>query len=122
MNKDFIVPGGKIKLLWQNPSPTAPYNPQTVSVDLSALDGVFISFIPQPIDLLAQSSLYFFAKSVTEIRQFATFQSLVDANGVNREVVSVSNNGIAFGNAGVNSTTSTNNYYMIPYRIWGVEL
>lgn len=114
--------GGKIKLLWENPSPTStPYNPQTVSVDLSALDGVFISFNPQQVDLLTQTPPYFFVKAASEIRQFATFQSITDANGVNREIVSVDNDGIVFGNAGVNSVTKPNNLYMIPYRIWGVK-
>lgn len=114
--------GGKIKLLWENPFPNAmPYNPQTVSVNLSTFDGVFISFNPQQPDMQAQTPLYFFAKAASEIRQFASFQSLKDANGVSREIVSVDNDGITFGNAGVNSVTYPNNGYMIPYRIWGVK-
>ena len=113
--------GGKIKLLWQNSSPNSTFNPQIVSVDLSAFDGVFISFNPQQPNFQALTSLYFFAKAAPEIRQFASFQSLNDANGVNREVVSVRNDGIMFGNAGVNSITSPNNFYMIPYQIWGVK-
>lgn len=114
--------GGKFKLLWENPFPNAmPYNPQTVSVNLSTFDGVFISFNPQQPDMPAQTPLYFFAKAAPEIRQFASFQSLKDANGTNREIVSVNNDGITFGNAGVNSITVPNNVYMIPYRIWGVK-
>lgn len=114
--------GGGLKLIWENPFPNAmPYNPQTVSVNLSTFDGVFISFNPQQLDMPAQTPLYFFAKAASEIRQFASFQSLTDANGTNREIVSVDNDGITFGNAGVNSITSPNNGYMIPYRIWGVK-
>lgn len=114
--------GGKFKLLWENPFPnTMPYNPQTVNVNLSTFDGVFISFCPHQPHMPAQTQLYFFAKAAPEIRQFASFQSLIDANGVSREIVSVDNDGITFGNARVNSTASPNNNYMIPYRIWGVK-
>lgn len=123
MGNSLLTPsgGGKIKLLWENPSPSALYNPQTVSVNLSTFDGVFISFNPQQPNMQAQTPLYFFAKVAPKIRQFASFQSLMDVNGVSREIVSVDNDGVTFGNAGVNSITSPNNGYMIPYRIWGVK-
>lgn len=43
MNRDFLIPTGtKIKKIWENPNPTSSFSPQTIQLNLSQYDAVYI--------------------------------------------------------------------------------
>lgn len=130
-----INPGGgssgEPELLWTNPSPSAAFSPQTVSL-AAGYSGYLVEFyggvtstveqIPPmpplyvPVGLSEKDVTEFTLNTGSPYRWQPTYA---------RAIVSVNDGSIQFGNGRnlTSPTGSTNvyNQYMIPIRIWGVK-
>ena len=102
-------------LLWTNPSPSANFSAQTVSLDLSGYVGVIVT----PKVLPSSTNM---RNSVTLIKgKTTTCFELVGTSPVmfcGRDIT-VSSTGVAFGNGTYNG--SANNGYWIPMYIYGMR-
>lgn len=115
--------GGAFSLLWTNPSPTASFGAQEVTVgDMSVFDCILIEYIfsTDTPDLNART--YPVAFLLANPKVHGTLQ--INAAGNNRvgarsfELTSATT--VHFGVAGYNGT-ATNNGYVIPQRIYGIK-
>lgn len=102
-------------LLWTNSNPSAEFAAQTVSLDLTEYVGVIVEFITTAGTNALASRLYC-KKTDTYGNLGAGFTNV---NGYARNVLSVNNTGIEFGNALV-GTSQTNNA-VVPMKIYGVK-
>ena len=104
------------ELLWTNPSPSANFSAQTVSLDLSGYVGVIIT----PKLLPSSTNM---RNSVTLIKGKTTttcFELVGTAPvGFCGRDITVSSPGVAFGNGAYNG--SANNGYWIPMYIYGIR-
>lgn len=123
--------GGEPALLWTNPSPSAAFSPQTVSL-AAGYSGYLVEFyggvatsveeIPPMPPLYVPVGL-----SEKDVSEFALNTGSIYSWQANyaRAIVSVNDGSIQFGNGRkFSSPTSTSNVYnanMIPIRIWGVK-
>ena len=102
-------------LLWTNPSPTTEFAGQTVSLDLTEYAGVIVEFITSAGTNVLGSRLY--CKKTDNYGNLGA--GFVSDNGCARNVLSVNNTGIEFGNALI-ATSQTNNL-VVPIKIYGVK-
>lgn len=107
--------GMKMDLLWTNPSPTASFAAQTVSLDLSDYR-CFVVYIRHYTNDNSISSA-FLVKSDIETMLTAHGQT---GNWACRYITSITNNGVIFGN-GKASNGSVNDQAGIPYQIYGIK-
>ena len=110
--------GMKIDLLWTNPSPTASFAAQTVSLDLSEYEiiGVYLLLSPSYKHL---SIMNLFTTDGLGVADDAFAICGNDGTYVQRKITSISPNGITF-DSGYNGS-SANNQYAIPYKIFGIK-
>ena len=103
-------------LLWTNPSPNYAFNPQTITVETgySAYLVEFNEYINPSTNAGGATFTCYLPFSTTSV-------VLCNANGA-RTITSAANGSIAFG-AGhtTDRIYSNNNWYGVPYRIWGVK-
>ena len=102
-------------LLWTNPSPTSEFASQTISLDLTEYVGVIVEFITTAGTNALGSRLY--CKKTDNYGNLGA--GFTSDNGHARNVLSVNNTGIEFGNALV-ATSQTNNS-VVPIKIYGVK-
>ena len=119
MNIDDLEP----VLLWTNPSPTANFAAQTVSLDLSGYEGVLVEFYAT-VSTQKLCAREYVKKGESYIG--SGVKSTYNASGnletnslYTRGILHVDDNGIEFS-VGMNGT-STANQVMIPTKIYGVK-
>lgn len=125
----IIRPSSGWELLWTNPNPSANYDAQTVSIDLSRYDLIMI------LARVAADRTYLVPPTIIPKNSdggalsFTIFASINNwpHNLVQRIVSMVDDNGITFDDATIkatNATTSatTSNDYLIPCYIYGQSL
>ena len=109
-------------LLWENSSPTAAFNPQTISLDLTDYAGVIIEFNESAVMQTIAGRLY--CKKTDNYSRFVGVgfvtpdQSQVATSA--RCIIKVDNNGVEFGNSATNNA-GNNQTILIPIRIYGVK-
>lgn len=111
-----------IDLLWTNPSPTASFAAQTKSIDLSKYDFVLIESV---FDTRTNQSKNSMVWSIGKVGEYMAQINPSDECIV-RRINQVTTTGIAFGGASLflsynNATTTTNNAYAIPQKIYGIK-
>lgn len=109
---------GGLTLLWTNPSPTASFAAQSVSIDLNDFSyyGVILKF-QNTQDVYSPIYIY----PVNELLNFAMIIYGGNSNrtGDRRFAYSISNRAISFNAANYNG--SANNAYCVPYQIFGIR-
>ena len=127
-NIDELASGTGIEkriLLWTNANPTSNFAAQTISLDLSGYDAVEIicrysrtddARMRYICDVGGSASMYWFYYTGTDGKY----------TGVrSRNEVSVSTTGVTFytcsGKPGNSSTSTTNDGYIIPVKIYGIR-
>ena len=110
--------GVKMDLLWTNPSPTSSFDTQTVSINLSNYNLIFISFRISTGETNVLNM--FFEKGTTTVMNMALDYIY------HRYITASSDSGITFGvgqrrNSYAASPT-TQNTILIPYQIYGVNM
>ena len=116
------VGGGGPKLLWTNPSPTASFGAQTVSVNLAAYQGVLIKF--RKNDTV---SYYLYVPKITITSD--NCPAVVspgdkywrESSANYRLVTAISDSGITFSRGGWADGTGYNDNVLIPQNIYGVK-
>lgn len=110
----IITSGSKMELLWTNPSPSSNFAAQTVSLDLSSYDAVFLK-----------------CYTTTDTPRYFTCLFMVDGNiwtmyavggaASNRynRLVTVSDTGLVF--AGGYSNGTAGSAHAIPIEVYGVK-
>lgn len=124
MNRDFIVPGGfAARLLWENDSPSAQFNAQTISSQsFAGFNWFVIEFIAYNSNL---STLY------TQSPQFAIAKKgkgtlFGGINAFSYREYQITDTGIQFQDAGYvtpygGAGVVTTNAIMIPSAIYGIK-
>lgn len=112
-----------MKLLWENPSPTAAFAAQTIAMDLSGYDFVEIYFRQQYGD-----SNLVYTKCLKDVNGYLsdTLASSVAGRGTYafQRSFSVASSGVTFNNCSFGYTgqsATTNNNYCIPVKIYGIK-
>ena len=112
---NVVVGGFSPTLLWTNPSPTASFTAQTVTVDLSAYEWAMIEF-------KATRDADYVDVQIFEVGSAGRLQAI--ASGMSRRVYESSTSSIVF-NAGYNlaangTSFATSNTVCVPYKIYGL--
>lgn len=105
-------------LLWTNPTPTAAFGAQTISVDLSGCDFIVVAY---GTSNAADARL---THLIHEKGRTSLCISLLNNKIVYRAQNGVTDSGITFGNgASVSSygSNNENNAVMIPVKIYGLK-
>ena len=108
-------------LLWTNPSPTSPFEAQTVNLNLADYAGVIIEFNLSIVRTYTISRVYV-KKSENLSHESAYYfgsGSGLNNNSNSRGISAVNNEGISFLNSYEGSTV--NNETLIPTKIYGVK-
>lgn len=107
--------GGAVDILWTNPSPSSSFAAQTISVDLTGYDLIFIEY-------KAISSSTFLSGIIDgdshTILLLAIQNTSNNRNGT--RVATYDNTSVQFGNCTFNGTQT--NTYCVPLTIYGVKL
>lgn len=114
--------GGKPKLLWTNPNPSAAFGAQTVSVSLSNYTGVIIKF--RDTDAVSR---YIYVPKVTitsdncpaVVNPGGTFWRPSSASV--RLVTAISDTGITFSSGRFVNSSYDNDNVLQPLQIYGVK-
>lgn len=104
-------------LLWENPSPTSNFAGQTISLDLAEYEGVIIECDSSINNHVKYGTRVYVKKGDANI-----CLGRADENGETggaRALTSITDAGVTFGNANIQSTT--NNAVCIPLKIYGVK-
>ena len=111
----YSMGGTKMDLLWTNPSPTSSFSAQTVSLDLSKYNYIYI-IQKQYADNSGNSGC---SMIPVDGRTYAvSFAS--DGGDLRSRSYTASSNGIVIGDGKTGSTTG--NAYSIPYQIFGIKM
>ena len=117
----------KMDLLWTNASPESEFAPQTISLDLSSYKSLLIRF---DIGVTDSSSIYYkshvynvFLKSGNRAySSCVNYYNIVNSQNIYREIYSIDDNGVSFGNGKISSIDGGyNNTAMIPTEIYGMR-
>lgn len=111
--------GMKMDLLWTNPSPTSDFASQTVSLDLSEYDHLYVSY-------LALSSGTVYCDFILKQKN-VTIEQLSGVNQALKFRTALWNDsGITFSDCNsrttLNGAGSTANGSLVPYRVYGIKL
>ena len=106
--------GIDMDLLWTNASPTSAFAAQTVSVDLSDYEEIYIifridDFIATYYPLLATKNLEYMANAIPDLT----------SSGVRKRTVVFNNSGATFSAA--HSGSGDDNTCLVPYKIYGIR-
>ena len=110
--------GMKMDLLWTNPSPTSSFSGQTVSIDLSEYDFVYITGLQLNTNSVGYDS------DLTRVGDKGILWSFVSGYTSHR-MYSVGTSGIAFENGSRQTaigTNADNNGHCIPTNIYGIKM
>lgn len=105
----------KIKKLWENASPTSSFAAQTISIDLSDYDFVFITSVSS--SGATKYSIYWGAVGGAILMNYVYYTSQIIS--LNR-ALAVNSDSIDVGNC--TSNASNNNSVLIPLKIYGVKI
>ena len=111
--------GMKMDLLWTNPAPTASFAAQTVSLDLSQYDLVYIKSKRKNDNSGYYGSNFVLIDGI-QYSMVNIYGGLIEYRGF-----TPSESGIVFTNGSLYSTYatgSTNDSYMVPYQIYGIKM
>ncbi len=115
----YLMQVERKKLLWTNPSPTASFAPQTISLDLSKYDEIEIFYAG------SASVANRWTTSVRIVKEKGTVLS-AGANLLYWRYVTPSNTGINFETGYATQTYGANanvdNSLIIPYKIYGIKM
>ena len=118
----LTVGGGGPKLLWTNPSPTAAFGAQTVSIDLTAYKGVIIKF--RKNDTVSYY-IYVPKTTITSNNSPAVVEPGSNywrpSSASVRIVTAISNSGITFARGRWGDDSGYNDNLLIPQKIYGVK-
>lgn len=124
---DSVVPfSGKLKtdLLWENTNPTREFNAQTIGIDLSEYDSVFIDY---DCHVLNQEQYPINTKVFVKNGEKGCLGAVQTTYGYfyGARLVTVSNDNIIFGDfyyVGIHTGENAKTNYMgVPQRIYGVK-
>lgn len=107
--------GMKMDLLWTNPSPTSDFASQTLSIDLSDYDYIYV-VQRQYKDSSGNAT----ATMIPKDGSTYVVTVISDGGGVRTRTYSASASSVAIS-VGKEGTT-TNNAYAIPYQIYGIKM
>lgn len=114
--------GGEPELLWTNPNPTAAFGAQTVTIDLTAYNGVIIKFRKSNT---VSYSIYVPKITITSDNCPAVANPVGTSwreNGASyRLVTAISDSGITFSRGGFADGTAFNDNVLKPLQIYGVK-
>lgn len=118
----FHDSGAGMRLLWTNSDTASAFDAQTIALDLSEYDAVYVFFYQVTSQSNIRSQGFALKGVQTTIRHLTN--SGVNIMGVSR-TVTPSDTGVTFG-AGITfvqgtSGTTTNNTYQIPVYIYGIK-
>ena len=106
-------------LLWTNPHPSNDFSSQTVQIDLSAFDAIWITFVQQSTQKVLPSSTLITKGETAFCR---TPHPIGNVSGFLEREVTVSSDGVSIGNNQIFSASySTANGYNIPKYIFGIK-
>lgn len=112
---------GGMELLWTNPSPSAAFTAQTITLDLSSYGAVLITSCREN-NIINTDSRHTDIIRVGDSGQLIVApQSAATAKATFR-AVSVSTSGVTFANASALDTNSASGVYAIPLYIYGIRL
>ena len=125
--QDTSVAALETELLWENPSPTSSFAAQTVSLDLSEYSKIIIEFnsdTPSGVrDIQTIINPVVVGKGGVAIR-FGGVQDKYLGN-IHFRYYQTTNSSITFDNSyyqgWTGTTTTLNNNFVIPYRIYGIK-
>lgn len=114
--------GSTLELLWENEDPTSSFAAQTISLDLSSYDAVYVFFgytngdVFQRGMMLIDSATNHFRYTGNSSNNIRMFERTATAN----------TSGVAFSDGtyrtqGSAGTSNTGNSYMIPFAIYGIK-
>lgn len=111
-------PGLMFDLLWKNPSPSSDFPAQTIKLDLSNYQAVYIFYklLPNSTDAAYGSKLIYIDDSPSWI---AITENYYDSGNLVSRLVVVTKTGIQFYTPV--KSGSNNNSVMKPYKIYGVK-
>ena len=104
----------KILLLWENASPGSSFKAQTIALDLSNYEFVYVEF---------RESTSSSVKRIKRIAQGHTGRGHIEYNWKNTRNTTVKETGVTFEDGhriGYETEATNGNDYCIPTRIWGV--
>lgn len=103
-----------IKLLWENPSPTATFTAQTISIseDLTKYDFFLVSYG-------ADATNYYLQTAIVWLGQQSQLFYMTWGGARYQRAVTINATSIVFGNASSNNSTS--NGVAVPYQVYGVK-
>lgn len=123
---DKLVATGVIvtKLLWENPTPSAEFNAQTISLDLSEYDQVEIKFNSRTG---VNGSIFYKADIPGVISAWGMYTAVGEtAKHFEQRTATVSTTGVAFAKGYICATAAStawteNKLSLIPYKIFGIK-
>lgn len=101
-------------LLWTNSNPSADFDAQTISLNLTNYTGVFVDVIGTGSDTV-QNTSYFSKNDIDKV------VGIFSATGAYTRTVNVNDDGITFGIA-KNTNSATTNSRCIPLKIYGTKI
>lgn len=103
-----------IKLLWENPSPTATFAAQTISIseDLTKYDFFLVSYGADATNYYLQTAIIWLGK------QSQLFYMTWGGARYQRNIT-INDTSLVFGNASSNNSTS--NGVAVPYQVYGIK-
>lgn len=111
------------ELLWTNASVSSPFSAQTISLDLSRYNGVWIVFVSTNSSNSQYNSILLFDNLRYRIEFVEPTSETYGLIVVSSRIVTKTNNGLAF-DVGSQATTlgfaDNDNTRIIPYKIYGV--
>lgn len=128
---EWKLPLSIVGPLWTNPNPTASFAAQTISLDLSSFDKIFIKLRFGSASGSAENAYFFEFCDIGETTALHAFNvpnttsSSITPNMAARNA-NVSNSGVAFGAGLIKQLTSggnptNDNTACIPYAIYGIK-
>ncbi len=110
--------GGSLKadLLWTNPSPSADFTPQTVSLDLTDYNAVLI-YCDQNSYNHAAYGILLKGKTDTGVYTYLSY-----GRRFHGRTAYMTDSGVVFAEGGDGGSGNTSNTACIPHYIWGIKL
>lgn len=115
----------KHKLIWTNPN-TSAFAAQTINIDVSPYDAIYIDFLPSTDDGSVQRAVpnQIIGKGGTVYISYSTTKS-GGFPWVTTRSITVSDNSIVFSDCTQQQNNGSNysntNYRIVPYKIYGIK-
>lgn len=105
-------------LLWTNSNPTARFDAQTISLDLTDYAGVIIEFYAEDDKQTLAARSYLKKDDIINGSNFGTGHTDATSTAASRNYT-INNNGVTFSSGYFSNSATTE--VLIPYRIYGVK-